>query len=463
MLASTYAEGVDVGMLAGWGVGGGITERHGIRADGHGAGTTRRGTWLKVHSGRPCIGRRTFARRSTALVIAAMAVTATSVAEAGTDTTEPPTDDAAATTVVDGDFLSASMANATAHEQIPTEILTTDPITPIEDATIYNIACDQSLVGCSVIAGYIRTGVEALGWTYELCDAGASPQEATSCFDNAINAGADAIITNAVGVNVAGNGYAAADEAGIPIVAIFSGNGEGAPGVVTEVGETACPEQGAIVADYIISSTEGDANTLFVTERSIGCNNQRTDGFLAAMEQCESCSAETLEFDRATMDANLSRQITAAIQANPDLDYIVGVFGAPTLIAATAVADSGRDISVAGLDGDPANIELIRQGDVMQAAIAFGRGEAAWAGVDAIARTLSDGEVQSGTAVPILLINDSNVDQLPGRRALRGPGRIRGSVQGAVGCQLIEAGGASRSAIGRLAIPGSAAVLIASK
>ena len=83
------------------------------------------------------------------------------------------------------------------------------------------------------------------------------------------------------------------------------------------------------------------------------------------------------------MDANLSRQVTAAIQANPDLNYIVGVFGAPTLISATAVNESGRDISVAGLDGDPANIELIRQGDVMQAAIAFGRGEAAWAGVDA--------------------------------------------------------------------------------
>ena len=134
-----------------------------------------------------------------------------------------------------------------------------------------------------MIAGYIKSGVEALGWTYEFCNAGATPQEATSCFDNAINASADAIITNAVGVNVAGNGYAAAEAAGIPIVAIFSGNGEDAPGRGHRGGETACPEQGAIVADYVISSTEGQANALFVTERSIGCNNQRTDGFLAAM------------------------------------------------------------------------------------------------------------------------------------------------------------------------------------
>jgi ribose transport system substrate-binding protein len=354
------------------------------------------------------------------LVGVALAVLSlTTVADAST---EPPAEETAAEgTAAEGDFLTAAAENAAAHQQIPTEILTTDPVTPVEEATVYNIACDQSLVGCSVIAGYIKTGVEALGWTYELCDAGGSPQEATSCFDNAINAGADAIITNAVGVNVAGNGYAAAEEAGIPIAAIFSGNGEGAPGVVTEVGETACPEQGAIVADYIISSTEGNANTLFVTERSIGCNNQRTDGFLAAMEACDTCTAETLEFDRATMDANLPRQITAAIQANPDLNYIVGVFGAPTLISATAVNDSGRDISVAGLDGDPANIELIRQGDVMQAAIAFGRGEAAWAGVDAIARTLSGAEVPTGTAVPILLINDSNVDDLPADGLFEGP------------------------------------------
>ena len=366
------------------------------------------------------LGGRTVTRRAGVLLGAALAVmSVTTVADAST---EPPADDTASEgTAAEGDFLAAATENATSHQEIPTEILTTEPVTPVEEATVYNIACDQSLVGCSVIAGYIKTGVEALGWTYELCDAGASPQEATSCFDNAINAGADAIITNAVGVNVAGNGYAAAEEAGIPIVAIFSGNGEGAPGVVTEVGETACPEQGAIVADYIISSTEGNANTLFVTERSIGCNNQRTDGFLAAMEACDTCTAETLEFDRATMDSNLPRQITAAIQANPDLNYIVGVFGAPTLISATAVNDSGRDISVAGLDGDPANIELIRQGDVMQAAIAFGRGEAAWAGVDAIARTLSGAEVPSGTAVPILLINDSNVDNLPADGLFEGP------------------------------------------
>jgi ribose transport system substrate-binding protein len=311
----------------------------------------------------------------------------------------------------------SSVADAAAAvqkaQELPTKILVTGGFTPAAGKTIYNVACNQELVGCSVIAKGIKAAAEAIGYTYKLCDAGKTPQQATGCFNQAINGHADAIVTNAVGTNVAGNGYAAATAKKIPIVAIFSGNTPGTAGV-TEVGDTGCAGQGETVANLVVNNTQGKANALFVTERSIGCDILRTEGFTAQMKKCSGCKTDTLEFEQSTMQANLPRQVLAAIQGNPDLNYIVGVFGAATQIAATAVRQSSRtNIKVAGLDSDPAIIQLLKEKQIVTGAVAFGRSEAAWTAVDAAARLLSGAQVASSLPVPILLINESNVDQVP--------------------------------------------------
>jgi ribose transport system substrate-binding protein len=310
--------------------------------------------------------------------------------------------------------VAAAEAAVLKAQQLPTSILVTGAFTPAAGKTIYNVACNQELVGCSVIAKQIKAAAEAIGYSYKLCDAGKTPQQATGCFNQAINAKADAIVTNAVGTNVAGNGYAAAQTAKIPVIAIFSGNTPNAPGVAAEVGDTGCAGQGEIVANLVIANTKGRANALFVTERSIGCDILRTEGFGTAMKACSTCTTDNLEFEQTTMQANLPRQVLAAIQAKPDLNYIVGVFGAATQIAATAVQQSGRQsISVAGLDSDPAILTLLKQKQTVTGAVAFGRSEAAWTAVDAAARVLSGQAVEKSLPVPILLINQTNIEKVP--------------------------------------------------
>jgi ribose transport system substrate-binding protein len=310
--------------------------------------------------------------------------------------------------------LALAQKSVTDHQVFPSKILATGNYTPKKGAVIYNVACDQSLVGCSVIAKGIKSAVEAQGNEYRLCDAGKTPQQATGCFNQAVNGKAAAIVTNAVGTNTAGNGYAEAAAANIPIVAIFSGNAPGAAGVKAEVGEDACAGQGANIADFVIANTKGDANVLLLTERSIGCNIQRADGFNAQIAKCSTCSTKSLQFDLATMATNLPRQVLAEIQANPKLNYVVGVFGAATQIGATSAQQSGRtNISVAGLDSDPAILQLMKDGDVVKGSVAFGRGEAGWTAVDAVGRLLAGQQIKSSLPVQQLLITDTNLAQLP--------------------------------------------------
>jgi ribose transport system substrate-binding protein len=311
-------------------------------------------------------------------------------------------------------IVTAAEKSVADHQQFPAKILAAGAFTPTKTAVIYNVACDQSLVGCSVIAKGIKSGVEALGYEYRLCDAGKTPQQASGCFSQAVNGKAAAIITNAVGTNVAGDGYAAAGAAKIPVAAIFSGNAPGAPGVVAEVGADACAGQGANIADYVIANSKGKANVLLLTERSIACNIQRTDGFTAEINKCPDCTSKLLQFDIATMQTNLPRQVLAEIQANPNLNYVVGVFGAASQVGATSVQQSARPgISVAGLDSDPAILQLMKDGDIVKGSVAFGRGEAGWTAVDAIARLLAGQTPAASLPVQQLLITDANVANLP--------------------------------------------------
>ena len=344
-----------------------------------------------------------------------LAVALTALVAACSDGTDSPSPGASGSaTGGDSAAVTAAQAAVEKAQQLPDKILTTGAFTPAPGKTIYNVACNQELVGCSVIAKAIKAAAETLGYTYKLCDAGKTPQQATGCFNQAINGKADAIVTNAVGTNVAGNGYAAAEKAKIPIVAIFSGNAPGAAGVAVEVGDQGCAGQGETVANYVVAKTQGKANALFVTERSIGCDILRTEGFTAGMKKCPTCESHNLEFEQTTMQANLPRQVLAEIQAKPNLNYIVGVFGAATQIAATAVQQSSRQgIAVAGLDSDPAIIQLLKQKQVVTGAVAFGRSQAAWTAVDAAARLLSGQQVEKSLPVPILLINETNVDKVP--------------------------------------------------
>jgi ribose transport system substrate-binding protein len=298
------------------------------------------------------------------------------------------------------------------------------PFSPKPGAKIVNISCDVSITGCNAISNGVKAGVQALGYEYTRCDAGKTPDRATSCFTNAVNAKPDAIIVNAVGTSVAADGYAAAKKAGIPVVGLFTGDGPGAGGAAVQVGAGGCVEQGKLMADSIAVQSKGKADILFATESSIGCSVARTEGFKAELPKaCPECKVKELKFNSATMQQSLPQQLQAELNQNPGLTWIVGVFDSAAAIANTQVAQAGKQdqISVGGMDADPANIEVMLKKGIQKLDVAFAFGETPWAAADAAARIYSGEDVPDSVPANIFVVNQDNTDKLPPTKVWDGP------------------------------------------
>jgi ribose transport system substrate-binding protein len=313
-------------------------------------------------------------------------------------------------------IVSEAEAATKEAEAVPTEIPSASlgPVTPKAGGTVYHVACDLSLPGCANQAKGVKSAAAAIGFKYEQCDGGSSPDTIAECFTNAVNAKPDVIIPNGLGVDTAGEGYAAAAKAGIPIVGMFTGNPPGTEGVVTEVAGETCLQQGKANADWVIADSGGTANAVFIGTQTYKCNQQRLSSFEKEIEKCSGCTSSNLIFSIASLGSTLPQQIQAELQSNPDVTYMVGTFDAVALAAADAIRQAGKteEIKVAGFDGDAPNLELIRNGEIQQVDITSGTTEPGWAAVDAAARVINGEEVPPVTNVSTVLASAANVEEL---------------------------------------------------
>ncbi|MDQ2700418.1 MAG: sugar ABC transporter substrate-binding protein [Actinomycetota bacterium] len=316
---------------------------------------------------------------------------------------------------VDSGVVETAQAAADESTTVPAEIIAGEPFTPKADGFIYHVGCDQSLEGCAKQAKSLEAATKALGYKFELCDGGSTPDRIASCFTNAVNAKPDAIVTNGISSTDAGDSYTAVADSGIPHIAMFTGDPIGkVPGVVTEVAGNVCVTGAEDLANWIIADSDGEANVLFVGTETFNCNAQRLEGFSNQMKKCETCELDTLQFSIDSIQSTLPQQIQAELQSNADIDYIVGTFDSVALAAADIVRQAGKadSIKVAGFDGDGPNLELIRQGDVQAADMTTGGDEPGWVAADAAARVIAGEKVETTTPVTKLLVEEDNVNDI---------------------------------------------------
>jgi ribose transport system substrate-binding protein len=313
-------------------------------------------------------------------------------------------------------WLTAAQTAAAAATKVPDAVPSNDlgPFDPPKGKTIYHVACNLALEGCSKIANAIEGGTKALGYTFQKCDGGTTADKIGACFTNAVNAKPAAIVVNGIDVNTAGDGYAAAAKAGIPIIGTFTGNPEGANGVKTEVAGDACTKEGTAHANWIIADSKGKANALFVGTKTFACNIQRQESFLAAMKACTTCKADTLEFAIDAIQSGLPQQLQSALQSKTGLTYIVGTFDAIALAATDAIRQAGKSdaIKVAGFDADAPNLELVRKGDIQVADITTGSTEPGWAAADAAARAIAGKDLPPTVSTSQILLTKDNIGSI---------------------------------------------------
>ncbi len=361
-------------------------------------------------------GRRLIA---VATCIAVVAAAAASVAAASSVKPHVATKAHSAS----GSVVTNAKAAITAALKEPTKILETAAFKPKRGQLIYNVSCNLAIVGCSEISNEVSAAVKALGDKFMRCHAGPTPSQAQSCITNAVNAKAAAIVTNDVAANSSGSGYHQAAAAHIPIIGAFTANPENTPDEPTQAAESAPTDEATLLADYVIAKSNGKAHVLYIGENTDQDGVYRGKAFTAAIKKCTTCKFYTVQTDNNTLSTSGGPAITAALEAHPDVNWVIGNFDEASALAVLAVEKLGRQntIKVGGMDADPQNLEYIKDNKVQVVDATVGQGEVAWAAVYSASRLLSGYKVPLATPVNIWLIDPSNIKEVPSSGLFFGP------------------------------------------
>src|ERR1700689_1259167 len=101
------------------------------------------------------------------------------------------------------------------------------------------------------------------------------------------------------------------------------------------------------------------------------------------MKKCTTCKVTSILTNNTTIETTGGPAITAALEAHPNITWVVGSFDEPAALAVLAAQQMGRatPIKVGGMDADPQNLQYIKEGKVQVVDATVGQGEVAWAAV----------------------------------------------------------------------------------
>lgn len=267
--------------------------------------------------------------------------------------------------------------------------------------SIWVITCGQAAAGCATPGNAVVEAAKAIGWHHTLCDGKLNPSTYAQCVATAAAAHPDAIVLVAVDCQFVSAPLKKAKAEGIKIFGVnsFDCSSQGAKdmfdGQVVFHGFDsfqAYVEQGLgkSIANYLIATSEGKANVLLVRENDNLSAKANTDGIEAQLGSCSGCTTQTLQITvNDLISGTLADKVTAALNKYPNVTAVAAPYDAAiTFGIAQGVAKTGREVTLTGLEGLPANIGLIKKGTQTMAG-GTPAGWVGWAAIDGLNRLLA--------------------------------------------------------------------------
>jgi ribose transport system substrate-binding protein len=123
-----------------------------------------------------------------------------------------------------------------------------------------------------------------------------------------------------------------------------------------------------MTANYVIASTDGKGKILHVSSQQPVLVKKSNATFKEEMDKCTTCTVyETAITLDDLINSKVEAKVTAALTAHPDVDAVVAPYDAAVSLGIgnaveAARRNSGKPILLTGMEGLPANLELIKKG-----------------------------------------------------------------------------------------------------
>jgi len=210
--------------------------------------------------------------------------------------------------------------------------------------------------------------IESLGWAATAINQGGAStvQNLTESLSSAITLKPDAIIGIAVPTQVVGVQLTQAKAAGIFTVSLADNGATGGDGQYDAAARYANASLGQLLGYTVIADSDGKANVLVIDDTGFPDIHAGVENFQTILKDCSSCTVKGIpwQITDAIDPTKASGIVTAALNANPDVDTIVVPYTNGLQAVIGAVRASGRDIEIYCKELDQISGPALKRGDL---------------------------------------------------------------------------------------------------
>ncbi|SFR12254.1 sugar ABC transporter substrate-binding protein [Poseidonocella sedimentorum] len=169
---------------------------------------------------------------------------------------------------------------------------------------------------------------------------------------------------------------------------------------------------GEIIAAWIVTKTEGDANVLVIGSDDVPPSQPYWKSFEAKLaELCPDCKATYYNVPVAEWATKIQTTTQSALLQDPSINYLFPIYDSMSQFMLPARAITGRmDLPIASFNGTPFIIDMIRNGDV-EMDVGESLGWIARSSLDAYMRDLCEvGDVPDELYIPFYIFDAANAE-----------------------------------------------------
>lgn len=285
--------------------------------------------------------------------------------------------------------------------------------------TIYAIVSGESAAFVQEFIKGMKDGAAVLGANVEVQDSGYDPTKASELIDKGVALGAKVIVTQSVDSSAVAASLKGAKSANIPVIEATSRDA-GPPGAEMEaLGVKAISSfcyscAGRQMADFAVSSTNGNVNALLYNVPGIVVSERMVKGFTDELTRlCPSCIVKVVDAPAANWETNLASLTTSNLQTNPNINILVPVFDAMVGMIEPAIASSGlKGVSIVTYNATAPALAMLAAGELVTGDVGGSPYWLGWATIDQAARLASGNHAADDVAVPHRLFDAKNIKQI---------------------------------------------------
>jgi ribose transport system substrate-binding protein len=355
------------------------------------------------------------------VLIALLSVLVVSVAVAGCGGNDGSSSNNGSTTAAGSGSSSGVVAEAKKLVTEANKPLTFKPPGPpieaskLKGKTVAIVTVDERVPILSIANKATKEAAKEVGIKVTTWDAKSQVNRMQQGIEQAVRQ-ADAMILTGIPIAAVQGALEDAKKAKVPSVSVLNNQpdpnapGQGAGPLVNATSAPNYEHGGALVAAKAIVDTDGKVNATIFDTKEITPSPDVVRGMKSLLDKCSDCKVDMNTTPLADWATALTPKAQSVVRKNPNLNYILPIFDDMGVFITAGVeqAGAGDRVKVAALDGTPAALKVIQEGDVFTANPGQPTGWLGWHALDQAMRLML-GEKPGNPEIPNRLLDDENL------------------------------------------------------